>query len=127
MEQGKDIRSADEAREDREFAAVLARSSQAEVPAGAMSRLMERIAAEPQESKVLAFPPQRPRRPILFRLATALPLAASLALGVYLGARGSLDFLLPSIVTGGVALNDESPDDLGGIGEADAYAEESLT
>lgn len=127
MEHGKDIRSAGEAGKDREFAAVLSHASQPEVPTGAMSRLMERIAIEPQEHTILVSLAQRPRRPVLFRLATALPLAASLALGVYLGASGSLDFLLPSVVTGGVALSDDRPDDLGGIGEADAYAEESLT
>ena len=54
-------------------------------------------------------------------------MAASLALGIYLGAKGSLDFMLPSAITGGVALNDDPPDDLGGVGEADIYAEESLT
>jgi hypothetical protein len=61
------------------------------------------------------------------RYAAALPLAASLALGVYLGAQGALDFMLPTAITGGVALNDDAPDELGGVGEADAYAEESLS
>jgi hypothetical protein len=63
----------------------------------------------------------------LIRPAAALPLAASLALGVYLGAIGQLDFMLPSAITGSIASNDEIPDELGGVGEADAYAEESLT
>jgi hypothetical protein len=66
-----------------------------------------------------------PRRSLL-RYATALPLAASLALGVYLGARGTLDFMLPAAITG-VALNEETIDDLGGVSEADDYAAESLS
>ena len=55
-----------------------------------------------------------------------MPLAASLALGIWLGANGKMDFMMPSAVTGGVALNDDAPvDDLGGVG--DAYAEEGTT
>lgn len=132
MENGTDRTRAERAGEEREVAAVLSHATRPELPEGAMSRLMERIAATPQEeaqeAKVLVLPPPAARRrPGLFRLAAALPLAASLALGIYLGAKGSLDFMLPSIVTGGVALNDDLPDDLGGLGEADAYAEENLT
>jgi hypothetical protein len=37
-----------------------------------------------------------------------------------------MDFMMPNAVTGGVALNDDTPvDDLGGVG--DAYAEEGTT
>ena len=95
-----------------------------------MARLMARIEREPQETAVVAFAPRAAaprRRGLLWRTAAALPLAASLALGIYLGAKGTLDFMLPTAITGGVALNDDAPDDLGGVGEADAYAEESLT
>ena len=55
-----------------------------------------------------------------------MPLAASLALGVWLGANGKMDFIMPSAITGGVALNDDGEvDDLGGVG--DAYAEAGTT
>ena len=51
---------------------------------------------------------------------------ASLALGVWLGANGKMDFIMPSAITGGVALNDDGEvDDLGGVG--DAYAEAGTT
>ncbi len=113
-------------REARTVDAMLAFASEPPVPAGAAARLMDRIAAEEGAEVILFRPRSRPARP-LFRFAAALPLAASLALGIYLGAQGSLDFMLPSAVTGGVALNDDSYDDLGGVGEADAYAEENLT
>jgi hypothetical protein len=109
--------------EDREARAVLAQASLPELPAGAFDRLMARIADEPQAQKVVSFT-QRPRTSQPFwRYAAAVPLAASLALGLWLGANGRMDFLMPSAVTGGVALNDDTPvDDLGGVG--DAYAEE---
>lgn len=114
----------------REFGSVLSLASEPPVPADAVSRLMTRIAAEPQDSPqadIIAFAPRvAARRPSILRYAAALPLAASLALGVYLGAYGKLDFMLPAAITG-VALNDDAPDDLGGVGEADAYADESLT
>ena len=118
-----------DAAEAREIDAVLSLASVPPRAEGAADRLMARIAAEPQESKVVAFAPRRtaPARNAL-RYAAALPLAASLALGVYLGAKGTLDFMLPSAITGSVALNDDAPDDdLGGVGEANAYAEESLS
>ena len=116
------------AAEAREIDALLSLASRPPSGDAAMARLMARIDAEAREEKVIAFTAlRRPPRPSIFRLAAALPLAASLALGVYFGARGSLDFLLPSALTGGVALSDVPPDDLGGVGEADAYAEESLS
>ena len=112
--------------DERELRAVLARASEPQLPAGAAERLMARIAAEPQERKIVQFAP-RPQAPRPFwRYAAAVPLAASLALGVWLGANGKMDFMMPSAVTGGVALNDDTPvDDLGGVGAA--FAEEGLT
>lgn len=113
--------------EDREIAAVLGHATAPDLPAGAMDRLLARIAEEPQQARVIAFAPrQRPRPGAIWRYAAAVPLAASLALGVWLGANGKMDFLMPTAVTGGVALNDDAPvDDLGGVG--DAYAEEGTT
>lgn len=112
--------------EDREIRAVLARTSQPGLPAGAADRLMARLAAEPQEAKVIAFAPRPRNRGRVWRFAAAVPLAASLALGIWLGANGKMDFMMPNAVTGGVALNDDTPvDDLGGVG--DAYAEEGTT
>ena len=56
----------------------------------------------------------------------ALPLAASLALGIYLGAMGSLDGLLPSVVTDNVAaLGDD--EDMSGAVEATDYSEDQLS
>ena len=107
---------------------LLSLASTVTPPPDAMSRLMQRISAEPQTAQVIAFSRRSgPPRSRVFQYAAALPLAASLALGVYLGAMGTLDFMLPTSITGGIALIDDVPDDLGGVGEADAYATESLT
>ena len=127
MNNAKDMRPRPDPAEEQEIDRVLGLASNPVVPEGAMARLMARVVEEPQEAKVVAFP-ARPRawRGAL-RYAAALPLAASLALGVYLGAQGTLDFMLPSAITGGVAQIDDAPDDLGGVGEADAYAEENLS
>lgn len=126
----------DDTRSDaREIVAVLAHASVPDLPAGAMDRLMARIAETPPQAEVIAAAPRAPfgrtagrtavRRPA-WRLAAAVPLAASLALGLWLGAHGKMDFVMPSAVTGGMAWNDDAPvDDLGGVG--DAYAEEGTT
>ena len=111
---------------ERDIEAVLSRASDPPVPQGAMDRLMARIEATPQEARVIAFAPRPRPRASAWRFAAAVPLAASLALGVWLGANGKMDFMMPTAVTGGVALNDDTPvDDLGGVG--DAYAEEGTT
>ena len=62
-----------------------------------------------------------------FTGANAVTLAASLALGFYLGAQGALDFALPTSLVSTIAQNEEPADDLGGVGEADAYFAEGLT
>ena len=59
--------------------------------------------------------------------AVALPLAASLALGVYLGAMGELDSLLPSMVTGDVAAVDDDDSDISGVTEAIDYSGDQLS
>ena len=112
--------------DDRELRAVLGHASTPGLPPGAMDRLAARIAAEPQEAKVVSFTPRPRAAPSFWRYMAAVPLAASLALGLWLGANGKMDFVMPSAVTGGVALNDDAPvDDLGGIG--DAYDGEGTT
>lgn len=102
---------------------VLGLATVPELPPGAAQRLMARIEAD----KVVQFQPRSPARRKIFRYAAALPLAASLALGIYLGARGTLDFALPAAVTGDVASNDDTPDDLSGVSEAEQYAEDNLS
>lgn len=114
--------------EHREASAVLGHASRPALPAGAMDRLMARIADEPQQANVIAFAPRPQPRRAAWRLAAAVPLAASLALGIWLGANGKMDFMMPSAVTGGVALNEDAGvDDLGGVGDVTAYAEEGTT
>lgn len=125
MTKGKDTGADPQASDASAIDAVLRLASDPPLPEGAMDRLMARIAQEPQDVRVIPMPVRPARRPGVLRYAAALPLAASLALGVYLGAKGTLDFMLPSAITGSVALNDDMPDDLGGVGEADAYAEET--
>lgn len=111
--------------EDREVRAVLAHASAPQLPAGAMERLAARIAAEPQDARVIPFAPRPRPASHVWRYAAAVPLAASLALGIWLGANGKMDFMMPRTVTGGVALNDDAGvDDLGGVGDVTAYAEE---
>lgn len=114
------------AEEARAIDALLGLASDPALPDGAMGRLMARIEQE-VTADVIQFRPKASRRPGFMRYAAALPLAASLALGVYLGAMGSLDAVLPVALTGDVATSDDLPDDLGGVGEADAYAEENFS
>jgi hypothetical protein len=91
---------------------LLAQAAKPVPPAGAEARLAMKIQG------MRAAPPRRH-----LPWAAALPLAASLALGIYLGAIGETDSWLP---VGDIAVNeDEASSDLTGIGEAEALAEES--
>lgn len=126
MNNGNDMRR-ESAGDDAEVDKLLGLASRPVLPPGAMERLTARVAVEPQTARVIALPQRAPVRRNPLRYAAALPLAASLLLGVYLGAAGSLDFMFPSAITGELVFDDGAPDELGGVGEADAYAEESFS
>lgn len=121
MNDGKDMRPA----EEQEIDKVLALASAPDLAEGAAARLMARIAVEPQAARVIPMAPHSPARGSPLRYGAALPLAASLALGVYLGAQGSLDFMLPNAITG--VQSEEVLDELDVIGEAEDDAGESLS
>ena len=104
---------------------ILDHASRPSVPEGSMARLLDRL-NEPPVAAVIEFRRAKSSKTQFLQYA-ALPLAASLALGIYLGALGTLDAVLPSAITGSVALNDDPQDDLGGVGELDAYAEDNFT
>lgn len=110
--------------DEAEFRHVLAHASAPDMPSGMSERLLAELGGGPVAGRVVAFRP-RPRN--VFRYLAALPLAASLAAGVYLGAMGTLDSLLPQSVTGAVADNGDTVDDLGGVTDAEDYVEENLT
>jgi len=103
---------------------VLAAATDPELPAGAVERLLARLDGE---DRVVAMPsPGYSLRPVL-GWSAALPLAASLALGIYLGAMGSLDRFLPESVTGELTGREEGDADLSGVSEAEAWAEEDMS
>lgn len=92
---------------------LLAQASAPEVPPGAEHRLMMKA---------------RGRSPVpgraVPRWTVAVPLAASLLLGIYLGADGSAESWLPPLET---AVVDDGDSDLSGVGEAETYAEENVS
>lgn len=86
-------------RDARAIDAALARGSCPEIPAGAAERLVAKVANEP--SRVVPFAaraegrPQPRRAAMPGTLAALSALAASLALGLYLGASGQGDWMIP--------------------------------
>lgn len=81
---------------------------------GAADRVIRHIHALPAVS----------HRPVL-RWTAALPLAASLLLGIYLGALENAGNWLPEFEQASTI--DEGDGDLTGVGEAEIYSEENLT
>ncbi|MBI2719371.1 MAG: hypothetical protein HY245_14240 [Rhizobiales bacterium] len=99
-------------------------ASRPDAASGFEARLMARLA---RTAQVTTLPPLRPR-PAAARMKigwAVLPLAASLALGIYLGARGVIDSLLPAAVTNSVAAVDD--DDLTGVTNVTDYSEEHVS
>jgi hypothetical protein len=112
--------------DELELRRVLALATTPEPPAGAADRLMARLAPVERAPQVVPLRPRAAARRSWFAYAAALPLAASLALGLYLGAIGKLDTLLPAAITGDLAMSFDPDADLTGVGEAEAYAEEHI-
>lgn len=100
---------------------MLSHASTVSLQVGAEERLMSRIARQPA-AKIITLTP-RSRQPLPW--LAAVPLAASLLLGIYLGAAGILDSFLPASITEDTAALDD--DDLSGIGEATDYSGDQLS
>jgi hypothetical protein len=119
---------------DQELDQLLAHASAPPLADGARTRLLQRLAGEGQSAAaahVISLSEARARRvrpqeqPRLGWLA-GLPLAASLALGIYLGAGGTFDGYLATSAYDLIAGN-TSDDVLTGIEDMESYAEESRT
>lgn len=72
---------------------VLAAASRSTVPAGAHARLAELARTSPQQAQVAVSTPQQPTFGVS-RFAAISTLAASLFVGIYMGALGTLDPIL---------------------------------
>jgi hypothetical protein len=112
------------AAEARAIDAMLQAATVPELPAGAERRLLTRL---DRRAGVAGSPWRKTAPGSALRWISALPLAASLALGMYLGAVGTLDRFLPETVTGELATSNDDNADLSGVSEAEAYAEEDLS
>ncbi len=85
----------DETQMDAALEKLLKRATDPAVPEGAEARLMLAIQSAEQQLNVVPFQP----RPRMQRWAVGLPLAASLALGIYLGSKDTFDAYLPDAIT----------------------------
>jgi hypothetical protein len=119
---------------DQDLNQLLARASTPVVPRGAEDRLMDRLIVQqkPQAAvgNVVAFTPRskpgapgasEPRSAIAW--LAGLPLAASLAFGLWLGAAGVGTGLLPESLGGALAAAEDSM--FSGVDDAELLSEES--
>lgn len=113
---------------DRQLDLLLAAARQPELPPGAQERLAQRLAAAPGPLRVIARTARDDAQGWSLTWLAGLPLAASLALGIYLGAAGSLDSILPTSLTGQTASADSGDfSDFSGMTDAEAEAAAGLT
>lgn len=113
----------DENQMDEALEKLLKRASDPSIPEGAEARLMTAIQATEQHLNVVQFQP----RPRIQRWAVSLPLAASLVLGIYLGARGTLDNYMPDSIIGETLAETMDSEPTSGLDDAESYAEGDLT
>lgn len=114
---------------DAELDTLLAHASAPPLPLGARERLLARVAAEtvPHAGAANVVPLRQPARPrSRIGWLAGLPLAASLALGIYLGNAGGLDAYLPA--TANEMLVGVSTDDaVSGIEDIESFSEDDLS
>jgi hypothetical protein len=107
---------------DHELDRLLALASKPAPPHGAEDRLMAKINSE----NVVAFKPKSKKAQSTISWIAALPLAASLAFGIWLGAAGIGTGILPESL-GGDSVAAADVDVFSGIEEAETLAEDNQT
>jgi len=113
----------DENQMDTALERLLKRATDPAIPEGAEARLMTAIQAAEQQSNVVKFQ----SRPKIQRWAVGLPLAASLALGIYLGSGDTFDAYFPDSITGEAAADLSDSVSPTGLDDAESYAEGEST
>lgn len=113
----------DEKQMDAALDKLLKRATGPAIPEGAEARLMTAIQETEQHLNIVQLQP----RPRFQRWAVGLPLAASLVLGIYLGARGTLDNYMPDSIIGETLADTVDSEPTSGLDDAESYAEGDLT
>ena len=113
----------DENEMDAALDRLLKRATDPVIPEGAESRLMAAIQLAEPKSNVVKFQP----RPRFQRWAVGIPLAASLALGIYLGASGTFDNYMPNSIIGETLADTSESEPTSGLDDVESYAEGDLT
>ena len=102
---------------------LLKRATDPAIPEDAEARRMAVIQAVEQKSNVVTFRPRSKYQ----RWAIGIPLAASLALGIYLGSKDTFDTYLPDSIMSGTLADTSDLAPSSGLDDAENYAEGELT
>ena len=116
-------------RDARQIDAVLSAATAPTGERASLDAILAAIAgAAPKPEGVILFRP-RPssRATVPLRWFAAVPIAASLALGIYVGSTGTLDSFLPTSLTGETLAAGEDPGDLSGISDIEAMTEDGVS
>lgn len=107
---------------DKELDLLLGLSGDPAVPDGAEARLMARVKPIDHDSNIVRFRPRQKLQRSYVPWVAGLPLAASLAFGLWLGAAGVGTDILPESMGGGLAAAEDSVSS--GIEDAEILAED---
>jgi hypothetical protein len=113
--------------EAAEIDKVLALATRPRVGASAVTSILAQVAGDPAATSSVVLLRPRSSRVNISRWFAAVPIAASLALGFYVGSTGSLDALLPASLVGEAVAAGEDPGDLSGVSDIEALAEDGVT
>ena len=115
----------DELMSDRDLDILLSHASTPGLPLGAKARLLAKLEEQKAMSNVVPLREVETQRSRLGWLA-GLPLAASLAFGIYLGSAGSLESILPTAAYELIAgVNIDAP--VTGIEDVESLSEDDLS
>jgi hypothetical protein len=113
----------DETQMDAALVKLLKRATDPAVPEGAEARLMLALQSAARQSNVVPFQPP----PKMQGWTIGLPLAAALALGIYLGSSDTLDAYFPDAISDGISADLSDPMPSTGLDDAESYAEGDVT
>lgn len=120
-------RAVSQAAEAAEIDKVLALATLPRAGASAITGILAQAAGESAGTSNVVLLRPRSSRVNISRWFAAVPIAASLALGFYVGSTGSLDALLPAALVGEAVAAGEDPGDLSGVSDIEALAEDGVT
>lgn len=120
--------AAAEATAARQIDAVLGLARSPEGEQAALAGILRQVGrTAPEAGNIVLLRPRANRERSMIGWLAAVPLAASLVMGIYAGTAGALNSFLPSALVGDTVAAGDDPGDLSGVSDIEAMTEEDVS